>query len=96
MLKSGVPSAVAARVQQLALPGVYLDSEPSREYPEGSLAAQVLGFVGRDYTGLTGLELSYDQELAGTPGVIDTEKDTAGQEVAEGEIAASSQQPTCE
>src|SRR2546428_8389712 len=83
-LKSGGPSAVAAQVQQLALPGVYLDSEPSREYPEGSLAAQVLGFVGRDYTGLTGLELSYDQELAGTPGVIDTEKDTAGQEIALG------------
>src|SRR2546430_12689127 len=62
VLKSGVPSAVAAQVQQLALPGVYLDSEPRREYPEGSLAAQALGFVGRDYTGLTGLELSYDQE----------------------------------
>ena len=84
VLKSGVPSAVAAQVQQLALPGVYLDSEPRREYPEGSLAAQALGFVGRDYTGLTGLELSYDQELAGTPGVIDTEKDTAGQEIALG------------
>jgi len=84
VLKSGVPSAVAAQVQQLALPGVYLDSEPRREYPEGSLAAQALGFVGRDYTGLTGVELSYDQELAGTPGVIDTEKDTAGQEIALG------------
>ena len=53
----------------------------SREYPEGSLAAQVLGFVGHDFTGLGGLELSYDQELAGTPGAIDSEQDTSGQEI---------------
>ena len=84
VLKSGVPSALAQQVQQLALPGVYLDKEPVRQYPEGSLAAQVLGFVGRDFTGLGGLELSYDKELAGTPGAIDTEKDTGGQEIALG------------
>jgi cell division protein FtsI/penicillin-binding protein 2 len=84
VLKSGVPSAVAAQVQSLGLPGVYLDKEPVRQYPEGSLAAQILGFVGRDFSGLGGLELSYDKELAGTPGVIDTEKDTAGQEITPG------------
>ena len=82
VLKSRVPSSVAGRVQQLALPGVYLDKEPIRQYPEGSLAAQILGFVGRDFTGLAGLELSYNQELSGTPGVIDTQKDTVGQEIA--------------
>jgi cell division protein FtsI/penicillin-binding protein 2 len=84
VLKSRVPSAVAEQVQQLSLPGVYLDKEPIRQYPEGSLAAQVLGFVGRDFTGLGGLELSFQQELAGTPGVIDTEKDTGGQEITLG------------
>jgi cell division protein FtsI/penicillin-binding protein 2 len=84
VLKSGVPSAVAAQVQGLGLPGVYLDKEPVRQYPEGSLAAQILGFVGRDFSGLGGLELSYDSELAGTPGVIDTQKDTAGQEITPG------------
>lgn len=84
VVKSRVPSAVAERVQAQALPGVYLDKEPIRQYPEGSLAAQVLGFVGHDDTGLGGLELSYDRELAGTPGVIDTEKDTGGQEIALG------------
>jgi cell division protein FtsI/penicillin-binding protein 2 len=84
VLKSGVPSAIAERVQQLGLPGVYLGKEPVRQYPEGSLAAQILGFMGRDFTGLAGLELSYDSELAGTPGVIDTQKDTAGQEITPG------------
>jgi cell division protein FtsI/penicillin-binding protein 2 len=84
VLKSGVPSAVAQEVQRLGLPGVYLGKEPIRQYPEGSLAAQVLGFVGRDFTGLAGLELSYDRELAGTPGVIDTQKDTGGAEITPG------------
>lgn len=84
VVKSGVPSAVAERVQQLALAGVYLDKEPIRQYPEGSLAAQVLGFVGHDFVGLGGLELSYQPDLAGVPGVIDTEKDTGGQEIALG------------
>ncbi len=84
VLKSGVPSAVAEQVQQFGLPGVYLDKEPERQYPEGSLAAQILGFVGKDFSGLAGLELSYDKELAGTPGVIDTQKDTAGEEITPG------------
>lgn len=84
VLKSSVPSAVAEQVQALGLPGVYLDKEPVRQYPEGSLAAQILGFVGKDFSGLAGLELSYDQQLAGTPGVIDTEKDTGGQEITPG------------
>jgi cell division protein FtsI/penicillin-binding protein 2 len=86
VVKSRVPSAVAEQVQRLALPGVYLDKEPIRQYPEGSLAAQILGFVGRDFTGLGGLELSYEKELAGTPGVIDTQKDTAGQEITPGRL----------
>jgi cell division protein FtsI/penicillin-binding protein 2 len=84
VLKSAVPSAVAQQVQQLSLPGVYLDKEPVRQYPEGSLAAQILGFVGKDFSGLGGLELSYNEELSGTPGVIDTQKDTAGQEITPG------------
>ncbi len=84
VLKTGIPAALAEQVQQLGLPGVYLDKQPVREYPEGSLAAQILGFVGRDFTGLAGLESSYEQALAGTPGVIDTQKDTAGQEITPG------------
>ncbi len=84
VLQSRVPSAVSEQVRQLNLPGVYLEKEPIRQYPEGSIAAQILGFVGNDFKGLAGLELSYDHELAGTPGVIDTERDTTGQEIALG------------
>jgi cell division protein FtsI/penicillin-binding protein 2 len=84
VLKSSVPSSVSEQVQALNLSGVYLDKEPIRQYPEGSMAAQVLGWVGRDASGLGGVELSWDTELAGTPGVIDTEKDTSGQEITLG------------
>lgn len=39
-----------------------------REYPKGSVAASLIGFVGVDNTGLSGLEASYDEELKGVPG----------------------------
>jgi cell division protein FtsI/penicillin-binding protein 2 len=84
VLKARVPSALAEQIKRLNISGVYLDKDPVRQYPEGSLAAQVLGFVGRDFSGLSGLELSYEAELAGVPGVIDTEQDTSGQEIAIG------------
>ncbi len=56
---------VAARVRELALPGVHFLEENQRYYPLGELAAQVLGFVGTDHEGLAGLELSYDSKVAG-------------------------------
>jgi cell division protein FtsI/penicillin-binding protein 2 len=80
-VKLPVPAAVAARVEELRLSGVLLQRVPYRRYPEGSLAAQTLGFVGRDFDGLSGLELSLEKELAGVPGYIDTERDTSGQEI---------------
>jgi len=60
---------VAARVRDLALPGIYFLPESKRYYPMGALAAQVLGYVGTDNHGLAGLELVYDREVAGKQGV---------------------------
>ena len=60
---------VAAKVRELKLPGIYFLPESKRYYPMGSLAAQVLGYVGTDNHGLAGLELVYDQEVAGKQGV---------------------------
>src|SRR5215208_4682063 len=45
-LKSRLSSPTAAQIEALRLPGVYLRQEPTRQYPEGSIAPQVLGFVG--------------------------------------------------
>ena len=82
LLKARLPAAVAAQVADLGLDGVYLEQAPSREYPEGSIAAQVLGFVGRDFHGLAGLEASLDETLAGEQGEIESEWDTTGREIS--------------
>jgi cell division protein FtsI/penicillin-binding protein 2 len=81
LLTPRVPANAAARVESEALPGVELQRLPARAYPEGSTAAQVLGFVGAEGRGLSGLELTLDQELAGKPGVVLTERDTTGGEI---------------
>lgn len=52
-----------------------------RSYPQGSMAAHVLGFVGLDRSARGGLEKSYDEELSGVPGRLFTEADPEGREL---------------
>ena len=62
---------VAARVKALPgkwIKGIYFEKEFQRFYPNNDLAAQTLGFVGADDTGLGGLEKKFEPELHGTPG----------------------------
>jgi len=59
---------IANRVRELNLKGIYLQKEFKRFYPNGDLAAHVLGYVGTDDDGLGGLERKFDDELHGTPG----------------------------
>ncbi|HEX5368796.1 MAG TPA: penicillin-binding protein 2, partial [Dehalococcoidia bacterium] len=54
-------------------------------YPEGDLASDVLGFLGRDHSGLAGLEADLDDVLGGTPGAIYFERDAAGNPIAFGQ-----------
>lgn len=84
LLKRKLPADVASRVASLGIQGTLLMKEPFRGYPEGSIAPQLLGFVGKDFQGLAGLELSLDRDLAGEPGLLDAEKDTSGSEIAIG------------
>ena len=63
-----VDADTAARVQELNLKGVYFCKEFKRFYPNNDLAAQVLGYVGSEDTGLGGLELEFDDEMHGVPG----------------------------
>ena len=53
------------KVQQLKIEGIGTVTEPKRSYPQGWLAAQVLGTVGTDNDGLSGLEYSRDEDLRG-------------------------------
>ncbi len=63
-----VDPAIGERVGKLDLPGVGVQPEDKRVYPRGALAAQLLGFVGTDNDGLTGLELQYQGRLTGVKG----------------------------
>lgn len=62
---------VAARIDRLKLPGVYLIKDTKRYYPNDNYLGQTLGFVGIDNQGLLGLELKYDSYLNGNNGSID-------------------------
>ena len=65
-------------VLDLGLPGLKAAPSTRRFYPEGDLASGLLGFVGRDHVGLTGLEADLQAELAGTPGDLYFERDSLG------------------
>ncbi|HEY8426284.1 MAG TPA: penicillin-binding transpeptidase domain-containing protein [Limnochordales bacterium] len=74
----------ARRVRALRLPGIGLVERPQRVYPNGSLAAQVLGITGIDNQGLEGLEFYYEAHLRGVPGRVEAERDAAGREIPGG------------
>ncbi|HHY92772.1 MAG TPA: stage V sporulation protein D, partial [Firmicutes bacterium] len=80
-----IEPARAKKVRDLKLNGVYLVEESQRFYPNGSLAAHVLGFAGIDNQGLEGLEVVYDKELRGTLGRFRGEMDAAGREIPGGQ-----------
>ena len=61
--------------------GIVLVKEPKRFYPNGELAAHMLGFVGADATGLEGLEKKYNEVLKGKPGKIAWARDAKGKKL---------------
>lgn len=69
---------IADQINSLNLPGVYLVKESKRNYPYGSLLSHVLGYVGIDNQGLSGLELQYDKYLTGESGAIKYFSDAKG------------------
>lgn len=68
----------AEKISNLNLEGVYLVKESKRNYPYGKLLSHVLGYVGIDNQGLSGLELQYDQYLTGESGAIKYFSDAKG------------------
>jgi len=59
---------IADRLRSLNLRGIYFQKESKRFYPKRDLAAQVLGYVGMDDAGLSGIEREYEDKLHGEPG----------------------------
>jgi cell division protein FtsI/penicillin-binding protein 2 len=78
------------KVRTEKIPGVYIDSENMRYYPEGEFLSQVLGFVGYkdgsdEKEGLYGIEKYLQKVLAGTPGSISGEADKRGAWITAGD-----------
>ncbi len=77
-----VEEDVATRVREFKEEGGYngikLEADTKRYYPNGSLAAHVIGFVGTDNTGLGGIEAKYDKVLSGTNGFVMRSTTAAG------------------
>jgi cell division protein FtsI (penicillin-binding protein 3) len=71
----------AQEIEKLKLPGIGTLPDSRRIYPQGDLAAQVIGTVGIDNQGLTGIEASEDELLHGTDGEREVVRDALGDEL---------------
>lgn len=77
-LKRHLPPETAARVVELNMSGVFLRREFRRYYPAGELTAHMLGFTNVDDDGQEGIELAWQDALAGQPGSRRVIKDRKG------------------
>ncbi len=78
-IKRMVSEEISKQVQELNLLGIITIKESKRFYPNGSLAAQALGFSGID-KGWTGIEYKYDEALQGTRGIINFGEESSAEE----------------
>ncbi len=68
----------ADELKERDLDGIYFISDTRREYPNGSIGGQVVGYCNVDGEGITGLELQYNDILSGTPGTYSAERGQDG------------------
>ncbi len=80
-IKGNVDKETGDKIREYELAGVKVDSDYKRYYPFDTLCSKVLGFTGGDNQGIIGLEVIYDELLAGEPGLILTYTDARGVEV---------------
>ncbi len=77
-VEEDVATAVREFKDEGGYTGIKLEADTKRYYPNGSLAAHVIGFVGTDNTGLGGIEAKYDKVLSGTNGYVMRSTTAAG------------------
>jgi cell division protein FtsI (penicillin-binding protein 3) len=80
-LARALPAGKADQVRRLHLPGIDLTPGYRRSYPREHLASQVLGFVGTDGEGLSGVEARHEADLRGTAGARRAVKDALGDSI---------------
>ncbi len=81
IVKRRVESEQVEQIRALEMPGIRLDDDTKRYYPNGSLASHVIGFTGNDNQGLWGLESVYHDVLKGQAGRIITAKSANGSDM---------------
>ena len=72
------------------LSGLGMTEEYFRFYPEGSLGANIIGYVNREGIGQYGVERTFNKGLSGTPGKIQTKRDSVGRQITVGESVLES------
>lgn len=82
---------IADKINSLNLDGVYLLKESKRNYPYNNLLSHVLGYVGIDNQGLSGIELAYDEYLKGEDGSIKYYSDGFGKKLEKATVYNSPQ-----
>jgi cell division protein FtsI/penicillin-binding protein 2 len=81
-LRRKMDASLGEKIKNLKIEGIGTVTEPKRVYPQGFLASQVLGLVGTDNVGLSGLEYSQDRVLRGEDGERRLVKDALGEPVS--------------
>ncbi|BBB15071.1 penicillin-binding protein [Candidatus Rickettsiella viridis] len=82
-LKRGLNPSLAKQIKLLKIPGVFLQDEYHRYYPEGPVMAHVVGLTNVDDKGQEGLELAYNNWLEGRSGLKKVIKDRLGRVIAD-------------
>lgn len=84
-IQSGLNKVQRQKILSLGAKGLGFEDKFQRYYPEGSLAAHLLGFVGKtssgDDTGYFGVEGYYDKDLVGLPGIVKSDRDILGKPI---------------
>jgi cell division protein FtsI (penicillin-binding protein 3) len=88
-----VDPGVAKKIAAMELPGIFLEAEPKRVYPNGRVASHVVGFVNVDGSVMEGVEAQYNNVLAGKPGVVRFEKDTFGHQLPQADSTYEQPEP---
>ena len=78
-LKRQLAPELAQRIADLKLPGIHEQKEYRRYYPGGEVSAHILGFTNVEDRGQEGIELAFEKQLAGAPGLRRVIKDRRGQ-----------------
>ena len=82
-IKRRLPPSEAEKILRLSVEGVYSQQEYQRFYPQGEVAAHLVGFSNMDDVGQEGLELTYDNWLKGVPGRRQVMQDRRGNIIEE-------------